>query len=60
MEEKTATEEVIETFGKTYQAIQRYCEWVMANCFVLDLIESKKEQIDLIEGLPIMDLEMRL
>lgn len=58
--EKNASDELRETFSEVYHKIQSYCDWVMANCFVLDVIENKQERTDIIEGIPIMDLEMEL
>ena len=55
---KTATETMKETFNSLYSRWISYCEFVVTNWLIFDLLEDRKDYID--HGLPKMNLTLQL
>lgn len=55
--EKTASQLLKETFSTAYNKWMEYCEWVIGNWLLFDLLEDRVDYKD--HYLPEMDLRMR-
>lgn len=58
MKQQTASQLMRETFSTLYNKWMEYCDWVLCNWLLFDLLEDKRDYVD--HGLPEMNLNLKL